>query len=87
MDYYALIEISELFDCEEDLVTKKLPKGSYISFEISFDNIRDEVERVYNFVKKEQINVHLGFDVEEYIPGQDYTKPGAKLYLTFKLDE
>lgn len=86
MDYFALIEINQLFDANEEIVTKKLPKGKYISFPILFDDIRNEIQRVYNYIKKERINVHLGFDVEEYIATEDYNHPGAKLYLTFKLE-
>ena len=39
MDYFALVEIKELFDCnDEEVVTKKLSKGRYISFSIEHDD-------------------------------------------------
>ena len=88
MDYFALVEIKELENFEgEEIVTKKLPKGRYISFKIDHDSLMEEVERVYEYVKQERINIHLGFDVKEYIPEEDYKTQGAKLYLTFKLEE
>jgi predicted transcriptional regulator YdeE len=88
MDYFALVEIDELFDCcEEEMVTKKLPKGRYISFTIRHDDLLNEVERVYEYVKKERINVHLGFDVKEYLPEENYDEPGAIMLLTFKLED
>ena len=88
MDYFALVEIDELFDNnDEDIVTKKLPKGSYISFKIEHDELLNEVEKVYEFVKRERINVHLGFDVKEYLPTENYKEKGAKLNLLFKLEE
>ncbi len=86
LDYFALVEITNLFEANEEVVTKKLPKGKYISFPILFDDIRTEIQKVYNYIEKERINVHLGFDVEEYLPTENYNKPGAKLYLTFKLE-
>lgn len=88
MDYFALVEIDRLFNIEGDeLITKKLPKGSYISFTINHDNMMDEVERVYEYLKRERINIHLGFDVKEYLVDEDYTSSGAKMLLTFKLEE
>ncbi|MDT8336232.1 MAG: GyrI-like domain-containing protein [Candidatus Izemoplasmatales bacterium] len=88
LDYFALVEINELFDCEDDdLVTKKLPKGRYISFSIKHDDLMNEVERVYKYVEDEGLNVHLGFDVKEYLDTEDYKFPGAKLLLTFKLED
>lgn len=88
MDYFALVEIEELFDCnEEEVVTKKLPKGRYISFTINHDDLLSEVEKVYQYIENEGINVHLGFDVKEYLVEENYDFPGAKMLLTFKLED
>ncbi len=88
MDYFALVEINDLFECNDDeIVTKKLPKGRYISFTISNDDLLNEVERVYKFIEEERINIHLGFDVKEYLSDQNYRNFGAKLLLTFKLED
>lgn len=88
MDYFALVQITELFNNEdEEIVTKKLPKGRYISFSINHDDLLNEVEKVYEFIENERINVHLGFDVKEYLRTENYKKPGAKLNLVFKLED
>ncbi len=88
LDYFALVEISELYDTGGDeVITKKLPKGKYISFTIEHDDLSNEVEKVYEYVENERINVHLGFDVKEYLVSEDYKNSGAKLLLTFKLEE
>ncbi|MFA7076179.1 MAG: effector binding domain-containing protein [Candidatus Izemoplasmatales bacterium] len=88
MDYFALVEIKELFDCnDEEVVTKKLSKGRYISFSIEHDDLQNEVERVYEYIKKERFNVHLGFDIKEYLVDENYKESGAKMLLTFKLED
>lgn len=88
MDYFALVQITELFNNEdEEIVTKKLPKGRYISFSINHDDLLNEVEKVYEYIEKERINVHLGFDVKEYLRTENYKKPGAILNLVFKLED
>jgi len=88
MDYFAMVEISDLFDCEDDeIVTKKLPAGKYISFTISNDDLLNEVEKVYKYIEEEQISIHLGFDVKEYDSNQNYRNYGVQLLLTFKLEE
>ena len=88
LDYFALVEISELYDTGDDeVITKKLPKGKYISFTIEHDDLYNEVEKVYEYIENEKINVHLGFDVKEYLVTEDYKNIGAKLLLTFKLED
>ena len=88
LDYFALVEISELYDTGDDeVITKKLPKGKYISFTIEHDDLYNEVEKVYEYIENEKINVHLGFDVKEYLITEDYKNIGAKLLLTFKLED
>jgi len=54
---------------------------------IEHDDLLNQVEKVYEFVKRERINVHLGFDVKEYLPTENYKEKGAKLNLLFKLEE
>ncbi|HQN74770.1 MAG TPA: GyrI-like domain-containing protein [Bacillota bacterium] len=88
LDYFALVEINNLYEPkDEEIITKKLPKGRYISFTISHDELNSEVEKVYQFIKEKRINVHLGFDVKEYLVNENYDFEGAKLLLTFKLED
>ena len=85
-DYYALVESKELLK-KPGFVSKKLPKGTYVSFKIEYDDIMNQIMKVYDYVKQQQMKVHLGFDYEEYIPTEDYNNPGAILYLSLLLDE
>ena len=85
-DYFALLETIELVK-KAGFTSKKLPKGSYVLFEINFDQIHDEIQRVYKYIKENNLNIHYGFDYEDYIIGQDYTKPGAILNFALKLEE
>jgi predicted transcriptional regulator YdeE len=84
VDYFAMVETNGLVEIDEDnLVTKKLPKGKYIMFPISRERMFDEIKRVYKYVEQEKINVHLGFHVEMYM--QHFND--KEMYLCFKLEE
>jgi predicted transcriptional regulator YdeE len=85
MDYYAMVQTKEKVE-QAGFVTKKLPAGTYISFEIQMDDIMNQIQHVYNYVKNNKIPVHYGFDFEEYIPTEDYTKQGAMLYFSLLLE-
>lgn len=85
-DYFALLETNELVK-RDGFTSKKLPKGTYVLFEIHFDEIHDEIQQVYQYVKEHNMNIHYGFDYEDYLEGQDYTKPGAILNFALKLEE
>ncbi len=85
-DYFALLQTNELVK-RDGFTSKKLPKGKYILFSIEFDQIRDEIQRVYKYVKENNIKIHMGFDYEDYIKGQDYRKPGARLNFALMLEE
>jgi hypothetical protein len=85
MDYFALVEIEKLFEIDDDeVVTKKLPKGRYISFSIDGSKLKDEVEKVYKYIEDEQINIHLGFDVKEYFFADE---DNDHMLLSFKLED
>ncbi|QMS85974.1 GyrI-like domain-containing protein [Candidatus Xianfuyuplasma coldseepsis] len=71
-DYYTMIQTSELVE-QDGFVSKKLPAGSYISFEILFRDITNQIHACYEYVKEHNINVHMGFDFEDYLNDQDYT--------------
>lgn len=86
-DYYALVETDGLIESDDTIVTKKLPKGRYICFEISFDDLQNEIKRVYHYLHEQQIKVHNSFDIEDYINSEDYGKKNAKLYFSFLLDD
>jgi predicted transcriptional regulator YdeE len=85
-DYYALLETKELVK-KDGFVSKKLPKGKYIEFEINFDNLHDEMQKVYQYVKENNLTIHYGFDYEDYLKGQDYNKDDAILNFVLKLEE
>ena len=87
VDYYATVETSGLIEVNDDsLVTKKLPKGEYILFPMSRDNIYEDIKKIYRYIQKENINVHLGFHVEIY-QDEDVTTNKNTMYLSFKLEE
>ncbi len=86
-DYYAMIETNTLIEGRGEIVTKKLPKGKYISFPIKFDDITNEVGKVYKFMETQDLKVHMGFDVEDYLVTQDYSKKGQILHMMFLLEE
>jgi len=77
--YYALVETKGLIEPEEGLVTKKLKKGKYICFPIEFDNIRQEIQKVYKFIQEKKIKIHMAFDYEDYLPEENYNASGAIL--------
>lgn len=86
-DYYALVETDFLIEKSDKYVTKKLPKGKYISFEIEFDTLHEDIHRVYKYVDEHNVKIHKGFDVEEYIEGQKYNERGAILNFSFLLEK
>ena len=86
-DYYALVETESLIKSTDKYVTKKLPKGKYISFEVSFDKLNEDIHDVYKYIKDHNVKVHKGFDFEEYLEGQKYYEPAAILNFSFLLDD
>jgi len=85
-DYFALVQTPTLIE-EPGFVSKKLPAGKYLSFEIPFTNITDEIHKCYQYAKEHQFKIHMGFDFEDYLKGEDYGKPGAILHFTFLLED
>lgn len=86
MDYYALVQTETLVH-RAGFVSKRLPKGDYIEFLVSFDDLPRQFEAVYRYLKDHDIRCHSTFDYEEYLEDQDYNAPGATLYLSFLLDD
>ncbi|MBU1019822.1 MAG: GyrI-like domain-containing protein [Firmicutes bacterium] len=86
-DYYALVETDGLIEGNEEIITKRLPKGRYICFEISFDDLQNEIKRVYKYLQEQKIRVHKSFDIEDYLISENYGEKGAKLNFSFLLDE
>ena len=86
-DYYALVETEGLIENNKNYVTKKLPKGKYISFEVGFDTLEDDIQKVYKYIKEHNVKVHKGFDFEEYLEDQKYYETEAILNFSFLLDE
>ncbi len=86
-DYFALVQTYDLIEESEKIVTKKLPKGKYISFPIKFDDISNEIQKVYKYIKENNINVHYGFDFEDYLEGENYSGSGAMLHFSMLLEE
>ncbi len=85
-DYFALVETKELVK-QPGFVSKKLPKGKYISFVIKFDEITTERIKVYKYIAENKIHYHPGFDIEDYLEGQDYRTSGAILQFSLLLEE
>ena len=85
-DYYTLVETDVLIEKSEKYVTKKLPKGKYICFEVGFDTLKDDVQKVYKYIKEHNVKIHKGFDFEEYLDGQKYYESGAILNFSFLLE-
>ena len=85
-DYYALVETEGLIDNSDKYVTKKLPKGKYICFEVGFDTLKDDIQKVYKYIKEHNVKIHKGFDFEEYLEGQKYYETGAILNFSFLLE-
>jgi hypothetical protein len=85
-DYYALVQTKHLVK-HDGFSSKKLPKGKYIEFVVSFDNLHEDIKQVYKYIKDNNINVHFGFDYEDYLESEDYWKDGATLQFALKLEE
>lgn len=86
-DYYALIETKILNNVKEGISTKKLPQGNYIVFTIKFANIREETNKIYKYINENKLPVNYGFDYEEYIQSEDYSKEEAVLNYGFLLEK
>jgi len=86
-DYYALVETKGLIQKSEKYVTKKLPKGKYICFEVGFDTLKEDIKEVYKYIKEHNVKIHKGFDFEEYLDNQKYYEDGAILNFSFLLEE
>lgn len=86
-DYFVLAETKEVMEPRDDITTKKLKKGRYICFPIKFDDITNEIHKVYEYIKSEEIKVHLGFDYEDYLVSENYNERGAVLNFCFLLDD
>lgn len=83
LKYSAMVEVKNKI--ESDYYQQTLPKGTYVAFEIEFDDIMNEIGRVYDYVKKNKMGVSYAFDYEDYLPNQDYSKREQKLHFTLKL--
>lgn len=87
VDYFALVETNGLIEVDEDnLVTKKLPKGRYMMFPIVKSDVSNQIKQVYKFIEKEEFNVHIGFHVEDYQSESGSHFNNEKMYLCFKLE-
>ena len=64
-----------------------LPKGKYIKFEIQFDDIGNEIQKVYKYVKEHNIAIDYAFDFEDYRSDQLYSERGQVLDFCFKLKD
>ena len=86
-DYYTLVETNGLVENNDLYVTKKLPKGKYISFEVGFDTLHEDIKKVYKYIEEHNVKVHKGFDFEEYLEDEKYYESGAVLNFSFMLDD
>jgi predicted transcriptional regulator YdeE len=81
-DYYAMIEVTSS-STQPGFVSKKLPKGDYIVFDIPNQNIQQEIRKVYQYLDDKNIRVHTGFDYEYF--GEDYHSSSREETLKFAL--
>lgn len=86
-DYNAMVETKTLIDPVEGMITRKLKAGKYICFPIPFDDIINEIQRIYKFCKAEDIKVHMGFDYEDYLTTENYGEPGAILNFCLLMED
>lgn len=86
MDYYAMVETTSLIE-HNGFVSKKLPAGRYIEFDVQFDQLQQEMQRVYRYLKEHNIIVHNTFDYEDYLAEEVYSEPGAILRFCFMMEE
>ncbi|MBI9009898.1 MAG: GyrI-like domain-containing protein [Tenericutes bacterium] len=86
-DYCVLAETKELIESSDEIVTKKLKAAKYICFPINYDNIASQIQKVYKYIKEKEIHVHMGFDYEDYLVGENYGEPGAVLNFCLALEE
>jgi hypothetical protein len=86
MDYYAMVETTSLIE-HDGFVSKRLPAGRYIEFDVQFDQLHDDMQRVYQYLKDENMAVHTTFDYEDYLAEENYSEPGAMLRFCFLLND
>jgi len=85
--YYVLTEIIDVVDQLDGIITKKLPKGKYVCFEVHYGMLGTERKQVYDYCKKEGLQIHEGFDFEMYDNSIKYgDNPDAVLQLCLKLE-
>lgn len=61
-DYFALLEVEKLQEVSKPMVQKKLPKGTYLEIETTFDVLRETINELYDYAKHEALSIHEGFD-------------------------
>jgi predicted transcriptional regulator YdeE len=86
-DYYALVQTEMLIENSENYVIKKLPKGRYICFEVSFNRLDEEIGKCHKYIETNNVNVNKDFDYTEYLENQDYSDENAKAQFCFLLVE
>jgi len=86
-DYNVLVETNDLIEPVSGIITRKLKAGKYICFPIEFDDILNQVQKAYRYIKAEKINVHMGFDYEDYLNEENYGEAGAILNFCLLLED
>lgn len=86
MDYYAMVETESLVE-HDGFVSKRLPAGRYIEFDVRFDHLHEDIQIVYQYLKDHDITVHNTFDYEDYLEEEVYDEPGAILRFCFMMDD
>lgn len=86
MDYYAMVETTTLIE-HDGFVSKRLPVGRFIEFDVRFDYLHNDMQQVYQYLKDHQIDVHNTFDYEDYLEDEVYDQPGAMLRFCFMMND
>jgi len=83
--YHAMVQTKEKLNID-GFETIVLRKGKYILFSIEFDNIFNDIQACYKYIKENHVNINHAFDYEGYISGENYSQKGAKLHFAFLLE-
>jgi len=87
VNYFAMVETIALIEQDASLKRKKLPKGKYVCFDVSLEKMAEERRQVYEYCKDNNINIHEGFDYENYLNHVNYQEPNAMLEICLKLED
>lgn len=84
-DYLAMVETKEIVRIP-GVVTKTIPAGKYISFELSFDHLVEGIHQSYQYLNDNHIPYDRSFDFEDYLNDQNYSLKDQRLYFSIRVE-